>query len=324
MSRVNWEQLISYINNECTAEERQEVDSWLKENRANRILFESLKHRKAHLTRGLGKDVVEDRWQLFLKRIEQPEIAVPRSHNLWQRWTIAASILLCVCAGLFFLQLEKEKIFSVKEYVRSVPVGRNGRLVLPDSSIVYMAGGSTISYDNSFNKQSRHVSLKGYAFFEVVHNPKKTFSITTENNGVVSVWGTSFSINSSKGVSDRVEVATGKVSVRSQNKSFFLTRGQAVESSISAKAMNRYNVDALAAAALKDSQIRFRDQTIEAIAAMLSSRYGIEVSIRETALNGHRFSGEVNEATYSSVASGVAFALGIKYKIINNNHLIFY
>ncbi|HEY8387408.1 MAG TPA: FecR domain-containing protein [Parasegetibacter sp.] len=80
------------------------------------------------------------------------------------------------------------------------PKGRQFRLLLPDSSLVWLNAETAIHYPLHFNGDKRMVKVTGEAFFEVVHNPQKPFVVEFElpgsdNSGQVEVLGTSFNIN---------------------------------------------------------------------------------------------------------------------------------
>ncbi len=59
-----------------------------------------------------------------------------------------------------------------------IPQGAQSKLILPDSTSVYLNGGTIIKYDASFqNKAEREVYLNGEAYFEVAKNAEKPFIV---------------------------------------------------------------------------------------------------------------------------------------------------
>jgi transmembrane sensor len=75
---------------------------------------------------------------------------------------------------------------------------RNGtrtNLLLPDGTKVKLNAGSSISYDSSFNKAIREVSLLGEAYFDVVKNKERPFIIHTSKINI-KVLGTEFNVKS--------------------------------------------------------------------------------------------------------------------------------
>lgn len=317
---MNWQKLLNYICDQSVPADELAVKAWLKNNKSHRMLFRLLQKRKREIKLNLPSAEVDKRWRLLASRLSDHQHILPARTKYFYYTTGIAALLLI---GLFitFLRFTHS---GEQQFVISAPAEKNIKLVLPDKSVVYLGNGSTISYDKEFNVDRREVKLKGYAFFEVAHNRRKTFIISTENNARVAVWGTSFSVNTCKTVGDNVEVASGKVSVSYGNQAIFLLPGEALNISGPGRSFARYPVLIEDAEALKNNRLIFRNEAIGSIAKRLSLRYGVKVQYLPSAENTQRFSGEVKDAGIRAVASGVAFSLGIKLKFTNSDHLIFY
>ena len=82
---------------------------------------------------------------------------------------------------------------------------------MPDSSIVWLNSGTTLTYRDNFSEHRREVILNGEAFFKVAHNDKLPFDVCC-NDVVISVLGTEFDVNAYP-ESGKVSVAleSGKV-----------------------------------------------------------------------------------------------------------------
>ncbi len=92
------------------------------------------------------------------------------------------------------------------------------RVILPDSTTVFLNSNSTLKISASFGKVRREVSLSGEAFFDVKRNPEKPFIIAASGLKV-KVLGTSFNVSAYDALPDvRVAVNTGLVQVADQHK----------------------------------------------------------------------------------------------------------
>lgn len=89
--------------------------------------------------------------------------------------------------------------------------------MLPDSSIVWLRKGSSISYRNEYGSDSRVLFMEGTAFFEVERNELLPFVINSEKSAV-EVLGTSFIYES--GATNQVQVFTGVVKFSNNQKEF--------------------------------------------------------------------------------------------------------
>lgn len=97
---------------------------------------------------------------------------------------------------------------------------------LEDGTSIWLAPNSSIRYKKSF-ENNRKVDLKGKAFFDVARDEAHPFTIESDDIDV-TVLGTSFTVEDSK-----VNVVSGKVAVALNDSEVVLTKGQAVDMSIS-------------------------------------------------------------------------------------------
>lgn len=75
-----------------------------------------------------------------------------------------------------------------------VPYGRRAKIILNDSSRVWLNAGSKLVYPAVFEKEKREVFLEGEAIFDVEHDEKRLFHVLT-NNIRIKVLGTLFNVS---------------------------------------------------------------------------------------------------------------------------------
>ena len=147
----------------------------------------------------------------------------------WEKWVVAASILLILSMGFLW----QSHLFSNTDSVYSkltsdspnplneiINTSSNELAVkLPDGSEATLKPNSRLSYNKNFDGKLREVYLAGEAFFVVKKNPQKPFMVYA-NKLVTKVLGTSFSVRAfEKDKEIIVKVTAGKVSVYTQNSS---------------------------------------------------------------------------------------------------------
>ena len=117
---------------------------------------------------------------------------------------VAVVIPICLLAGgvLYYIPSGNEQIEISTAY------GEQKRLVLPDSSEVWLNAGSTITYLETFTKENRVVTLDGEAYFSVRKDDAKPFIVETSQLSV-KVLGTKFNVKA---------YASGKVEVSTQSR----------------------------------------------------------------------------------------------------------
>ncbi len=74
-----------------------------------------------------------------------------------------------------------------------VPAGQRAKIVLSDSSVVWLNSKSTLKYPSKFTKNKREVELIGEGYFDIAKNNKSRFIVTSQDMRF-EVLGTKFNI----------------------------------------------------------------------------------------------------------------------------------
>ena len=141
----------------------------------------------------VSKDKVALEWKKFESKIQHKKQSSKRKIKYLKPLIIAASILLIVSFGFYFIN-QNTKITHKTSY------GEILKIKLQDGSDVTLNSNSRLSYHKN---ESRKVWLSGEAFFQV--DKKETtnakFWVIT-NDLSVEVYGTSFNVNTKKKKTD--------------------------------------------------------------------------------------------------------------------------
>lgn len=98
----------------------------------------------------------------------------------------------------------------------TTPKGGQYELILQDGTQVWLNADSKISFPVSFNgREDRQVTLSGEAYFQVMHNPRKPFSVRSSAQ-VVTVTGTHFNVSCYPKEKTQTTLAEGSVVVQPQ------------------------------------------------------------------------------------------------------------
>ena len=127
---------------------------------------------------------------------------------------VAVVIPICLLAGgvLYYIPSGNEQVEISTTY------GEQKRLVLPDSSEVWLNAGSTITYPETFTKDNRVVTLDGEAYFSVRKDDAKPFIVETSQLSV-KVLGTKFNVKAyANDASITTTLTSGKVEVSTQSR----------------------------------------------------------------------------------------------------------
>lgn len=107
----------------------------------------------------------------------------------------------------------------------STPRGMDFKVILPDSSEVWLNAESTIEFPVAFQQGERRVLLHGEAYFKVARNEQVPFVVQTDRMKV-SVLGTEFNLRAYDTSASSVALVKGSVQVSSDQGQVLLAPGQ--------------------------------------------------------------------------------------------------
>ncbi|SOD15075.1 FecR family protein [Pedobacter xixiisoli] len=160
--------------------------------------------------KGAEKNAPELKHKIFNQITSQIQVNRPTVKLLLYKYVlfrVAASVVLV--AGLAYYFGNKKDV--VDEQLVSTQENGVKKIILPDSSIVWLKGKSTLLYPEHFTDSIRVVELNGEALFEVAKDKDHPFIIKTGNYST-RVLGTSFNLNT-RNKNYNLIVLTGKVQV---------------------------------------------------------------------------------------------------------------
>jgi len=236
-------------------------------------------------------------------------------------WTALVIATLSVYLILHFSKPQQQVLAYIE---RSNPNGQRSKIMLSDSSVVYLAAGSRLRYPERFLGDKREISLYGEAFFEVTKNPKKPFIIHT---GTVrtQVLGTSFKIKAFKNKPLSVEVATGKVRVDEVKANMIqslaiLIPGQKVVY-FEGKASTQ-DVAIADVTGFKTSQLAFHNSSLLEICETLERWYNVKISFKSQSKSYDRMTLTIDATVSVNKLLNVLAAAGKFHYQIKNNEII--
>jgi transmembrane sensor len=209
-----------FLSKTLSAEERHAFLKWLDESNENKILFDQLSSiwdasenipTEHHFDYQSALDIHKARLQT--EKLKSPTIfRLPRASFYI---TAAATITVFLAVIYFFNISDKPETIEA--------IAQAEQHILKDNSEVWLNAGSVLKiYDLSEN--TRKVSLKGNAFFDVQKSKYQSFVIESEFFNI-EVTGTSFSVNTIKG---QVFVSSGSVKVYNSTDTISVSRGEGV------------------------------------------------------------------------------------------------
>lgn len=209
-----------------------------------------------------------------------------------------------IAAVLFFPLLMFGGYFCYNFYKSSsqtievkTTTGMISAVVLPDSSKVWLNSNSTLKYPTRFVGEKRSVSLDGEAFFDVVKDNGRRFTVRTDAMEI-EVLGTKFGVEAySKKNESRTTLMSGKVRVTYSDDNGFshsaeLSPGYQLVLDKSSSSSKYLRTDPETTLSWKDGHILLNNTPLEDALRMIGNKYNVKFVIMNDEIKGNRYTGE--------------------------------
>jgi transmembrane sensor len=329
--------LARYITNQASEAEAREVKHWIGLNPENELYFIELYEAWQNMLHLKPKAIDEEKaYQLFLDKV------APKKHIVnttgWLKY--AAVLLVALGSYILFTHLRPTPADSNRQVV-----AKNGaikKIILTDSTIVWLNAGSTLKYNADFGKTNRTVYLEGEAFFDIGHHNKSApFVVNTKNYAIRDI-GTKFNLKAyPNDPFFETTVVKGEVAVQANLENnqhdvnlIYLKPHQLLriyyhpekkdhkETAAPAHSYNEVDVSEIDAAKMdvyagwKDDLLVFDGNTLSEISRVLERRYNVQIDLNDSELQNIRYSGSFkNIPDIDKVLSIIKQNTPIKYTI---------
>lgn len=252
--------------------------------------------------------------------------------------SMAAPILL-VFAGMFWLNNRRSApAHPEKNYSEiSAPPGSKTKLVLPDSTVVWLNAGSRLTYNEHFGSTNRNTTLTGEAFFDV---KKSTVPFIIHANAVqIRVLGTAFNVKAYPGEKTvETSLLRGRVEItldRRPGEKFILKPDEKLvvandqeESKINAgqkhaffalkEGLTRTEDSTIIETSWVENKLIFRDESFSEIATRMERWYGVNIDFKDANVAEERMSGTFTLETIQEALAALQISTKFHYSIKGN------
>jgi len=210
---MNRELLDKYLNNRCSVDELKQVLAWFdsQDNQEEakdyfRMIWETIGEDRYSSETDYDSILDAIHHKINLRKSEdiptREEVIIKRGRwgDYLRYFRNAAAILLIPVMGFTFYFFSKYNSVRTDKSISAVSfnevyssVDAITKVLLPDSSVVWLNHSSSLRYPSIFDRKNRNVELKGEGYFEVASNPERPFVVSVDNINVVAV-GTTFNV----------------------------------------------------------------------------------------------------------------------------------
>lgn len=303
--------LVAYLEGDCTPHEADLLKAWLAEDAAHAEFLYGMKH--LYAGRSAASEAARvDVDALRHRLLERPEFAgatalAPsiqslKPNRLRRVWLRAAGYA-AAAAAMLVVGLVVGRGFDAQRSADTynticVDAGSKSQLVLADGTHVTMKASSSLRYPASFGSGAREVWLDGEAYFDVEHDAEHPFIVHSRRQSV-RVLGTTFNVQAySNEEVNTVTLLSGSVGLDLLDNEGRLLRTLRLHPNEQCSYDTNdgtYRLTPLDAyerqCSWEDGVYRFRDESLDHIAARLQNYYGVRIILEDESLGDIRYTG---------------------------------
>ena len=319
---IDEEVLVAFLKGELDAAQAEAVEAWYDLSAANRRMLGQvyyILYVSDRINDAAGIDVERSLRQFKRRMHAGRRISLRRSAVRIAAAAVVAAVLLA--GGLTTVLLSKRLAQPVTVVTQ---LGERSQVVLPDGTKVWLNSSSSVEYVAPFFSRQRRVKMEGEAYFEVEHDRRAPFVVST--NGLdIEVLGTRFNIRNDDNEHRVTTVllegavkayASGReqasVRLHPAQQLVFDTRTHAMRLTDCPSAERSIN--------WIDGRFCFEHDTFGEIVAELKRYYNVDIRFMDNRLRDMRFSGNfrVEDGIYH-IMSVLQLTYKFNYRIVGND-----
>lgn len=241
-----------------------------------------------------------------------------RKSNIWRRLAIAASMAAVLAVGFTLYNIYTPEPTLIQTY--ACVTGKSS-VILPDGSSVVLHKGATLSYDNSFSKDNRTVSLDGEAYFDVAKDKENTFTVKVDDVDI-TVYGTSFNVLEDN-ESVVVSLVEGSVAVTTKSgTSCALEPGHSAIFAKQTGNLTDRKDDVAFATCWAQDRLTFTQASLGEVCRYISKWYGVEIVIPDALKSSCSYTFTIREEPIDQILGIMSRINPIKYIYTNDQRII--
>jgi transmembrane sensor len=330
---IDWEALARYLAGESSATERERVERHLAAHAGDAELVAALENAMRILALDEASEVdVESALQRVAARREAAETsAIPISSprpvkpaaertrsRPWRIAWIGAAAALLVFAARAVLHVSHTPGSTVAPEVRTfaTAVGKTDSVRLPDGGRVVLGPMSQLTIAADYGRRVREVELHGEAYFEVVHDTTRPFTVRV-GKATVSDIGTSFGVRED-GAQLRIVVTSGSVLLRPDSgvaSHRVLSAGDVGTVESGGRVSTTHDAATAPYLSWMHGTLEYRDAPLAEVSDDLHRWYGIVLQVDDSALAAHHIKGTFTGDPIDRVLQVIALDLGADVEV---------
>ena len=241
-----------------------------------------------------------------------------RTSGVWKKLALTASAAASIAVGFTLYNICNTEPPLIQNY--SCLTGKS-LLSLPDGSNVVLHNGASLSYDNSFSRNNRTVTLDGEAYFDVSKDTENTFTVNVDDIEI-TVYGTTFNVLEDN---ESVVVSLVEGSVDVMTKAGIKCALKPGHSAIFEKQTGNLvdkKDDVAFAACWAQERLTFTQASLGEVCRYLSKWYGVEIVVADALKLSCSYTFTIREEPIDQILDIMSRINPMKYIYTNDHRII--
>jgi len=321
------ENILKIVAGTLKGNEKKEAFSQLEHNPQAKAEFKKIKNiwALAATRKKMPAHQIESFYFNFKKQLDRKQQTRRLTFSAYLKYAAVFLFAIGISTLFFFLQHDYPNDLQAKTYTTvEAGNGQLSKILLPDSSVVWLNSGTKLRYNNGFAIDNREITLTGQAFFQVTKNeriPLKVFS----NDIEVNVLGTKFDFCAYPEDNNvTVFLESGKVEIqKSGSKALYVLSnpGEFAQYNKPTGNLYQHHADPEKFTSWKNGVLIFRDDPMSEVIPRLQRRYDIEIEVATPAVYNAVFTATIKNETLEEIFKSISFACSVRYEIIRGSNL---
>ncbi len=314
--------IIAHLDGELPADELKKLSDWVSGSRENARYYAEIKDMwEATVSNASQIAETEKEWQRFTQKIDsnwKKSLSVNRFRlKPYLRYAALLTLGLFIGGGVIYYSSSRlNPVFCTA----IAPMGSVSKVILSDSTTIFLNAGSQIRYSVDPSAANREVFLDGEAWFKVTHNRKKPFVVHTHYYNV-NVLGTEFNVKSY--ADDNMTTTTlekGMIMITSgrdyrMDRNIVLNPGEQLVYDKNRKDLQIREVKTDIYTSWKDNKLQFVKMSLKELIVLLERKYGVVIEVDDPVILDYHYTGTIKNETILEILDMIEHTMPIHYEI---------
>ena len=241
-------------------------------------------------------------------------------------WAIPL-FLLGAAAWFYSVATERAKLYSEVVFMHKFTAyGERSMIILPDSSKVWLNGGSSLIYPSRFVSAERNVCLTGEAYFEVKKDKSHPFTVDV-NQMKLKVLGTTFNVFSypdNPQIVATLETGKIQITVANKKKPYILEPNEQLVLDSKTGDVELHNVNAPDFSVWRVPSLYFEETKLIYAFQQIERTYNVKIHVQNSHYNNQTIRAHFNsDETIEGIMAVIKMLIpAINYEIEGNDIFI--